>query len=95
MFDEKAVVEYQMLLNAELFLGLALSTMSALVSYARALDDPENFFPTYIFPGSTKNLGKDGLGLKRYYPEAPIMKGDSKSKLLVVNGKNDIMDFFP
>lgn len=94
MFDEKAIVEYQMLLNADFFMGPVMSSMSSLIAYARALDEPTNFFPTYIFPGSKKDLGKDGLGIKRKYPKVPVMRGDSKSKLMLVNG-DDIMSFFP
>jgi hypothetical protein len=94
MFDEKAIVEYQMLLNADFFLGPVMSTMSALIAYTRALNETGSFFPKYIFPGSTKDVGKDGLGMKRTYPKVPIMKGDSKSKLMLVNG-DDIMAYFP
>lgn len=68
--------------------------MSSLIAYEGALDETATFFPTYIFPGSKKDKGKDGLGIKRKYPKVPVMKGDHKSKLMLVNG-DDIMSFFP
>ena len=94
LFDEKAVVEYQMLRNANFFVGPVMSSMSSLIAYARALDETATFFPTYIFPGSERDWGEDGLGLRRTYPKVPVMRGDSKSKLMLVNG-DDIMSFFP
>jgi hypothetical protein len=94
MFDEKAAVEYQMLLNADFFVGPVMSSMSSLIAWERALDETATFFPTYIFPGSKKVEGEDGLGIKRKYPKVPVMKGDHKSKLMLVNG-DDIMSFFP
>jgi hypothetical protein len=94
MSDEKAAVEYQMLVNADFFVGPVMSSMSSLIAYARALDETATFFETYIFPGSWKDEGEDGLGIKRKYPKVPVMKGDHKSKLMLVNG-DDIMSFFP
>jgi len=94
LFDDKAIVEYQILLKSDFFLGPVMSTMSSLIAYARALDDPGNFFPTHIFPGSTKDPGVDGWGMRRTYPQVPVMKGDGKSMLMVVDG-DDIMAYFP
>jgi hypothetical protein len=94
MFDEKAIIEYQMLLNADFFLGPVMSSMSSLIAFSRALDSQEEFFPTYIFPGSEKDVGEDGWGLRRTYEQVPMMKGDKRSRLMVVNGE-DIMSLFP
>ncbi|KAH8598753.1 hypothetical protein B0O99DRAFT_683504 [Bisporella sp. PMI_857] len=93
-FDEKAAVEYQMLYNANIFLGVSMSSMSSLIAYARSLDQADNFFPVYIYPESVKDIGEDGLGIRRTYPVTPVMKGDKKSRLMVVNG-DDIMSYFP
>jgi len=95
MFDEMAIVEYQMLSNADLFLGVATSTMSSLISYARmvAVNESSAFFQEHVFPRSTKDLGEDGRGLRRIYPKVPIMKGDSRTKLMAVNG-DEAMSFF-
>ncbi|KAG0645608.1 hypothetical protein D0Z07_8527 [Hyphodiscus hymeniophilus] len=95
MFDERAIIEYQMLLNADMFLGPVMSSMSSLIAFTRALDKPDDFFPKYIFPGSKKEVGEDGWGLRRVYEqEMPLMRGDEKSRLMVVNG-DDIMNYFP
>lgn len=65
-----------------------MSSMSSLVAYTRSINNEEDFFAQYIFPGSTRN------GAERAYPVAPDMKGNSNTKLMVVNGV-DIMDSFP
>jgi len=87
-FDEKGIVEYQMLVSARFWMGILTSSMSALIAYARSADEHEDFFMTYIFPGSLRN------GLHRNYPEGSTMKGDKYTKLMTVNGV-DIMDAFP
>ena len=88
-FDEKAILEYDVLLNADFFLGVLMSSMSSLIAFARALNDSEVFFPTYVYPGSTEEAGV------RFYPDAPAMKGNSKSKLMVPARGKDIMPYFP
>jgi hypothetical protein len=91
-FDQKAIVEYQVLVGADYWYGVLLSTMSALVAYARTVDHPEAFFPTYIQPGSTRT------GQARTWDIVPALKGDNFTKLLVVNAGPrglDIMDSFP
>lgn len=65
-----------------------MSSMSSLIAYARSIDNEEDFFSAYIFPGSTRN------GAERAYPTVPDMKGNRVTKLMVVNGV-DIMDSFP
>ena len=75
-------------------MGLVMSSMSQLIAYARSLDDEEDFFEKMIFPGSVKEIGEDGLGIRRTHPVTPVMKGDERTKLLVVNG-DDIMSFYP
>jgi len=87
-FDQKAIVEYQTLVDARFWMGVVMSSMSSLVAYTRSIDNEEDYFSQYIFPGSTRN------GAERAYPVAPDMKGNSNTKLMVVNGV-DIMDSFP
>ncbi|PVH84718.1 hypothetical protein DL98DRAFT_410428 [Cadophora sp. DSE1049] len=87
-FDQKAIVEYQTLVDARFWMGLVMSSMSSLIAYARSIDNEEDFFSQYIFPGSTRN------GAERAYPAVPDMKGNRNTKLMVVNGV-DIMDSFP
>ncbi|KAG4427511.1 hypothetical protein IFR05_017006 [Cadophora sp. M221] len=87
-FDQKAIVEYQTLVDARFWMGLVMSSMSSLIAYARSIDNEEDFFSAYIFPGSTRN------GAERAYPTVPDMKGNRVTKLMVVNGV-DIMDSFP
>lgn len=87
-FDQKAIVEYQTLVAARFQLGIITSSMSTLIAYARTVDDEEDFFETYVFPGSSKN------GLNRGYPHSPSMMGNADTKLMVVSGV-DILDAFP
>jgi hypothetical protein len=92
-FDQMAIVEYRVLVGADYWYGVLLSTMSALVAYARTVDHPEAFFPTYIQPGSIRNVGNT-----RTWNIAPMLKGDNFTKLLVVNAAPrglDLMDTFP
>jgi hypothetical protein len=89
-FDQKAIVEYHVLLASTFWMGIITSSLSSLIAFARTVDDPttENFFETYIFPGSSRS------GLRRIYPENLTMKGNNYTQLLVVN-EVDIMDSFP
>ncbi|TVY82666.1 hypothetical protein LSUE1_G002011 [Lachnellula suecica] len=88
MFDEKGIVEYQVMMEARFWMGVITSSFSSLIAYARTVDDPDDFFETYIFPNSSKS------GLNRNYPEPMTVKGNSYTKLMVVNGV-DIMEAFP
>lgn len=87
-FDERGAVEYQMLVNGDIFLGVVMSSMSSLIAYERSLGDRDDFFQTWIYPGSEKS------GWRRTYPETPVMKGDHRTRLMVVSG-DDIMGSFP
>jgi hypothetical protein len=68
-------------------MGVIMSSMSSLIAYARHVDDDEDVFESYVFTGSVK------LGLERQYKECE-MKGNRRTKLMVVNGV-DVMDSFP
>ncbi|PQE07193.1 AlteRNAtive oxidase protein [Rutstroemia sp. NJR-2017a BVV2] len=87
-FDLAAIVEYQVLLEAKLFLGVWMSTLSLLIAFARSANDGEDFYSTHIIPGSSRN------GAHREWDDAPATKGDKTTKLLVVN-EFDVMDAFP
>jgi hypothetical protein len=87
-FDEKAIVEYHTLVEAKFWIGIITSSMSSLIAYARSVDDEEDFFETYIFPGS----GRDGF--HREYSDSPAIKGNNVTKLMVLSGP-DIMESFP
>jgi hypothetical protein len=54
-FDENAIVDYHALVGAQVWMGLVTSPMSCLYAYARSVDDGENFFDTYVFPGSERS----------------------------------------
>ena len=86
-FDQKGVIEYETLVRSTFFLGIAMSTMSSLVAYARTVQDERDFFENYVFPGSWN------IGIHREYP-ARSMKGNMDTRLLVVSGV-DAMNFFP
>lgn len=87
-FDQKAIVEYQTLVAAKFQMGIITSSMSTLIAYARTVDDEDDFFETYIFPGSARSE------LDREYPVSPAMMGNAETKLMVVSG-TDILDAFP
>jgi hypothetical protein len=87
-FDERAVLEYQVLVNAKYWLGIISSSMSSLVAYARTVEDEEDYFSTYIVPGSAR------AGVMRMYPKSPAIIGNNFTKLIVLNGV-DIIDTFP
>ncbi|KAK6208275.1 hypothetical protein QIS74_10586 [Colletotrichum tabaci] len=86
-FDQKGVVEYNVLVRGRYFQGNLISTMSSLVTYTRTMDQPD-FFKTYIYPNTQR------WGLDRVYVEPLIMKGDQYTKEFVIDGQ-DIMDAFP
>jgi hypothetical protein len=87
-FDEKAIVEYQTLVEAKYFMGIIMSSMSSLIAFARTVDEEEDFFETHVFPGSIhQDTG-------RLYPQSPKITGDNFTMLMVTNG-TDIMESFP
>jgi hypothetical protein len=87
-FDEKGILEYQVLVHARYWLGILTSSMSSLIAYARSVEDEEDYFMTYIFPESAR------AGVLRIFTNAPLVKGDNFTKLIAVDGV-DIMDTFP
>ncbi|CAD6444511.1 b0ea89d9-77fc-4b52-9413-3fa6e162ea98 [Sclerotinia trifoliorum] len=90
-FDAAAIVEYPVLVEAGLFLGVWMSTFSQTIAYARAAEDEDDFWETYITPGSSRN----DIG-GRDWDNVPALKGDEKTKLLVVNtGDISDMDAYP
>ncbi|KAF7870372.1 hypothetical protein EAF04_004118 [Stromatinia cepivora] len=61
------------------------------IAYARAAEDEDDFWETYITPGSSRN----DIG-GRDWDNVPALKGDEKTKLLVVNtGDISDMDAYP
>ncbi|KAH8684801.1 hypothetical protein BGZ60DRAFT_367092 [Tricladium varicosporioides] len=88
-FDQRAIIEYQVLVNANYFMGIMTSTLSALIAYARTVDMHEDYFETYVFPGSVKKNRLD-----REYEQNLVLKGISETKMLVINAP-EFMDFFP
>lgn len=87
-FDEKGIVEYAVLVRARFWQGLLISTMSSVIAYARTMDEPEDFFHTYIYPRSAR------WGIDRNYADNLSIKGNEDTKLYVVDGQ-DNMDAFP
>ncbi|KAH8647547.1 hypothetical protein BGZ60DRAFT_345394, partial [Tricladium varicosporioides] len=81
-FDRQAVVEYPVLLSADYFEGLMMSTMSLLVAYARTMDEEKDFFSTYILTGSRPIPNRERLWDVN---KVPAMKGHNSTKLFVLN----------
>ena len=88
-FDQKGVVEYTTLTSADYFLGAGMSSMSLLIAYARTIDDESGYFAKYVHTGSIRTPPYN-----RKYPSSPVMKGNEKTRLFMVNGP-DIMDRYP
>ncbi|OBT50485.1 hypothetical protein VE04_08187 [Pseudogymnoascus sp. 24MN13] len=88
-FDEKAITEYQSLVSADYFMGILTSSLSAIVAYARTVDGEGDYFEEYIHPNTTR-----GKFVDRVFPDSPSVRGDGKTKLMVLTGA-DIMDCFP
>lgn len=91
-FDEGAALEYEVLRQADVFLGLAMSTMSLMVAYAREVDGPNSFFKTYITPGSTRALKNESM--HREYENPETMRGNNRTRLLIVSA-DCILHAFP
>lgn len=47
-FDQKAIVEYEALVMGKYFLGISLSSMSNVIATQRTLDEPGDFFESYM-----------------------------------------------
>jgi hypothetical protein len=88
-FDQKAIVEYKTLISADYFFGILTSSLSALVAYARMADEKDDYFATFIHPGTQR-----GGGIDRHYPDSPSMRGSQHTRLFVLDGP-DIMDCYP
>ncbi|KAF7920671.1 hypothetical protein BELL_0197g00090 [Botrytis elliptica] len=89
-FDIIAIIDYAVLVEAALFLGVWMSTFSQTIAYARTVELEQDYWETYINPGSRRD------GLTRLWDQAPALKGDATTKILVVNtGGFDNMDSYP
>jgi hypothetical protein len=78
-FDQMAIVEYRVLMAADYWYGVLHSSMSALIAFARTVDELEDFFSTYIQPGSILD------GHARTWDIVPALKKNNFTKLIVVN----------
>ncbi len=61
LFDQKAIVEDQTLVDARFWMGIITSSMSSLIAYARSVDEEEDYFETYIFPDSSRSGFNRGI----------------------------------
>jgi hypothetical protein len=88
-FDQRAITEYQSLVSADYFMGILSSSLSDMVSYARTIDEDDDYYEKYIHPGATRAGFVD-----RVFPDSPSVRGNNHTKLIVLTGP-DIMDCFP
>lgn len=89
-FDIIAIIDCAVLVEAALFLGVWMSTFSQTIAYARTVELEEDYWETYVNPGSRRD------GLTRLWDQAPALKGDTTTKILVVNtGGFNNMDSYP
>lgn len=87
-FDKKTIIEYQIFMYARIFYGVATSTFSALVAYARTVDLEVDFYSEYVHYNTTRNE------LHRYYPVSPFVCGNADTRLMVMN-MLELMDAYP
>lgn len=66
--DQKAIVEYHIQIVATYQLGIITSSMSALIAYARTVDDEDDLFEMGVFPGSAR------IGLRSNHFAGPEMR---------------------
>ncbi|TGO86915.1 hypothetical protein BPOR_0267g00140 [Botrytis porri] len=89
-FDTIAIIDYAVLVEAALFLGVWMSIFSQTVAYARTVELEQDYWETYVNPGSRRD------GLTRLWDQAPALKGNETTKILVVNtGGFSNMDSYP
>ena len=88
-FDGRAITEYESLVSADYFIGVLTSSLSAVVAYARTVEEEGDYFDKYIHPGTTR-----GEFIERVFPDSPSVRGDERTKLMVLTGA-DVMDCFP
>lgn len=82
-FDEKAIVEYEPLVNSRYFLGISYSSMSYVIATARTLAEPGDFWEAYITSG-----GGGGGGVKGEEEESKgitEVRGNEHTRLIYVN----------
>lgn len=87
--DERAITEYESLVSADYFMGILTSSLSAIVAYARTVDEEGDYFDKYIHPSTTR-----AEFVERVFPDSPSVRGNEHTKLMVLTGP-DIMDCFP
>lgn len=62
-FDQRAIIEYQTLVDARFWMGLTMSSMSALIAYARTVNNTEAM--SMCFQGAAR---MDRTGIIRASP---------------------------
>lgn len=75
-FDQKAVVEYEALVNGKYFLGISLSSMSNSIATQRTLDEPGDFLETYISSADMDSANSGSLEIR----------GNTYTRLLSITG---------
>ncbi|CAN8103512.1 unnamed protein product [Discula destructiva] len=86
-FDAKGAVEYEVLVNARVFLGTAMSSMSWTIAYERTMHDKQPYFDTHVYP-------KDKDGEMAMPVTKPLIRGTDYTGLLLVKDF-DLSNFLP
>lgn len=81
-FDQKAVVEYVPLVEGKYFLGLRLSSMSVIIAQSRTLEEPGDFFETFVDGGTVLAAEPSGGRMLE-------VRGNENTRLLVISGITD------
>lgn len=88
-FDQLAVVDYAIMVAADVFFGIKKSTFSTVIAYDRGVRSGHaNFFEECVFEGSRIDVNQN-----RRYSASPAMKGNNDTMLIVVNGF-EYMDWY-
>jgi len=88
-FDQLAIVDYAIMVAADVFFGIKKSTFSTVIAYDRGVRSGHaNFFERFVFEGSRIDVNQN-----RRYSASPAMKGNNDTMLIVVNGF-EYMDWY-
>lgn len=92
-FDQLAIVDYEVMLAAEVFFGSKQSTFSAVIAYGRGTRQGYDRFEDLYEDYNRRRGFDDPLGDGPI--PAPEMKGTDDTKLLVTAHMFSYLDYFP
>lgn len=88
-FDQRAIVDYAIMVAADVFLGIKKSTYSTVIAYDRSTARGYDVFEEFIFEGSSGDAKHN-----MHYSPSPALKGSNDTMLIVFSGF-EFMDWYP